>query len=138
MDALLSRLQAESPGAMTVRKQTGPSELAPSWFVDPLDTSASPLWIIGASWSDATVGFGRSSGRIELWQMGKTTAAEAADHLGQICQGVIAGGLTEWRQDERACRYELRLPSGEVYSGRSNTLLRRRWKAVERLSPYAL
>ena len=56
VDSLLSRLRAESHGAMTIRKEDGPSGLALSWFVDPVDGAASPLWIIGESWSDATVG----------------------------------------------------------------------------------
>jgi hypothetical protein len=137
VNALLSRLQSDYPATMHVRKESGPAGNARSWFIEPVISTASPLWIIGEGWNNATVGFGRSSGRIELWQMGDAHAAQAAINLEKICRAVIDGGLAEWRQNERVCRYELRFPNGETYSGQSNTLLRRLWKTAERFSAYS-
>ena len=137
VDVLVHRLEADYPGTMRIRKEIGPAGDAVSWFIEPITTSASPLWIIGEGWNDATVGFGRSSGRIELWEMGKATPELAPVHLDQICRSVIEGRLTEWRQNETACRYELVLPSGDLYRGRANSFVRRRWRAVEHFSAYA-
>ena len=137
VDDLISRLEADYPGAMTVRKNpTRVGDAAQSWFIEPVRPSASPLWIIGEGWKDATVGFGRSSGRIELWQMGKATPTAAPANLERVCRSVIEGRLTEWRQNDRACRYDLVLPEGAHYIGRANSLFRRRWRTVESFAPY--
>jgi len=65
----------------------------------------------GRACGDAAIGFGRSAGRTELRQIAETNAAHVA--IQPICQAVIAGDLTEWRQDERACRCDVRWPYGE-------------------------
>jgi len=121
---------------MTLKKQKIADDPAFQWTIDPVAPQASPIWIIGAGWSDATVGFGRSSCRIELWQVGKTTPVEAEANLENICRSVIEGRLTEFRQDNRRCRYEIVLESGEVLHGMANALFRRRWKITERFAPY--
>lgn len=138
VDELIDRLRAEYSPFMHVTKRPGhPAPDADFWSLEPINPKASPIWIIGVTWKDATVGFGRSDGRIELWQLGKEDAQEALPNLEDVCRSVIAGRLTEWRQDENRCRYELILTNGQVYRGSANVLFRRRWKTVEHFEAYA-
>jgi hypothetical protein len=138
VDELVTRLQTDYTGTLTVRKDPAqPGDSARAWSIQPVRDSASPLWIVGVGWNDVTVGFGRSSSRIELWQMGKVIPSVALANLERVCRSVIEGRLTEWRQDRRACRYDLVLPDGTHYVGRANSLLRRRWRTVETFSSYA-
>jgi len=138
VDALIGRLRRDyGESSMEVKKQKMPNDLAWEWSIEPTISQASPVWIIGAGWNDATGGFGRSSCRIELWQMGKTTPVEAELNLEKVCRSVIEGRLTEWRQNGRKCRYEIVLPDGEVMHGMANAFFRRRWKITERFGPYS-
>lgn len=136
MDELMARLQTERPASMTVRKEDGPGGEGHSWFVEPCIRSASPIWVMGKFWNDATVGFGRSSCRIELWQIGHTDPEAARRNLEAVCRLVMDGRLTEWRQDERSCRYEFEESDGRRWGGRANSLFRRRWRNQERFAPY--
>ena len=137
VDSLIDRLRGEYGSVMQVTKRPNhPSPDVTFWAIQPENDRSSPIWIIGEGWNDATVGFGRSDGRIELWQMGKTASSEGLRNLEDACRSVIHGRLTEWRQDENRCRYELVLSDGFVYRGSANVLFRRRWKIVERFAPY--
>ena len=136
VDALVARLRADYPETMEVARHTEPNAPGIHWSIEPRSSSASPLWIRGEGWDDATVGFGRSSSRIELWQMGKTLPPQAEANLEKVCRSVLDGRLVEWRQDDGSCRYELTLQNGEVIRGMANALARRRWKTVERFAPY--
>lgn len=137
VDQLIERLEFDHPHSMTVQKEDGPDGEGHSWFIDPCLPSASSIWIDGKYWDDATVSFGRSSCRVELWQLGKTDPDTARANLESVCRLVVAGRLTEWRQDDRSCRYEFEEPDGARWGGRANSLFRRRWRHEEHFDPYA-
>lgn len=136
MDDVVHRIEAEHPGTIEIRKGPGPGGEGWAWEIQPRASAASPIWIIGKYWNDATVGFGRSSGRIELWQLGKTEAPAAAANLERVVRAVVEGRLTERRQDARSCQYEITWSDGTKSKGRANSLFRRRWRVVEHFQPY--
>src|SRR5438105_13765955 len=106
-----------------------PNDLAWEWSIEPTISQASPVWIIGAGRNDATVGFGRSSCRIELWQMGKTTPVEAELNLEKVCRSVIEGRLTEWRQNGGKWRYDIELADGAGMHRMASALFLGPWES---------
>ena len=112
-----------------------------SWEITPIKPTASPLWITGTSWNDVNVSFGRCSGVFEIWSVAGKTDQERSDMLKAICRSVIEGRLTEYRQNENSCYYELILPDGEKLTGCAGWgcvrwLFRGRWRTVEHFEPY--
>ncbi len=134
LDELFRVLEGEFGECARFEQET--TEGVTYWTITPINPSASPLGLSGTCWDDVTVGFGRSSGRFELWEVAGKGDRERYGMLEEICRAVIAGQLTEHRNNEKSCYYELILPSGEKLRGAANTLFRRRWRTIEHFAPY--